>query len=184
MWNDRNDFVFRQLIPNPIRSFKNFSSIAKNFLLVTSIGRMDHQSRRNNIIRWHPPDVDFHKINFDGSIIGTSAATGFVIRAHHRHPLMAEARKLGQNTITIAEALAMRDALHLAKARNLKKIKIERDSKIVIQPILGKYNIPWRIKVIIEDIKWLASSFKSISWNHIYRETNFFADAITSFGHG
>lgn len=102
MWNDRNDFVFRQLIPNPIRSFKNFSSIAKNFLLVNSNGRMDNPSRRNNIIRWHPPDVDFHKMNFDGSVIGTSAAAGFVIRDHHGHPLMAGARKLGQNTFTIA----------------------------------------------------------------------------------
>lgn len=72
----------------------------------------------------------------------------------------------------------------MAKARNLKKIKIEGDSKIVIQAILGKCSIHWRIRAIIKDIKWLVSSFESISWNYIYREANFVADAITSFGHG
>ena len=107
MWNDRNDFVFRQIKPNPIRSFKTFSSIAKNFLLVNSKVRLDNQNRKNKLIRWHPPNVEYHKINFDGSVIGSSAAAGFIIINHHEHPLVAGARKLGQNTITVVEALVL-----------------------------------------------------------------------------
>ncbi|XP_068323190.1 uncharacterized protein [Pyrus communis] len=145
---------------------------------------MDNQSRRNTITKWHPPDVEYHKINFDGSVIGISAVVGFIIRYHNGHPLVPGARKLGHNTITVAEALIAKDALQLAKSRNLRKIKIEGDSKIVIEAILRKCNVLWRIRAIIEDLKWLASSFESISWNHIYREANFVAYAITSYGHG
>ncbi|RXH89140.1 hypothetical protein DVH24_006118 [Malus domestica] len=82
MWNDINDFVFRQIKPNPSRSFKTFSSLAKNFLLVNS------------------------KDSSSETIMGILLWLG--------------------------------DALQLAKSRNLKKIKNEGDSKIVIEAILGK----------------------------------------------
>ena len=48
---------------------------------------------------------------------------------------MAGSRKLGQNTITVAEALAVRDALQMDKSRGLNKVKIEGDSKIVVEAI-------------------------------------------------
>lgn len=184
IWNDRNDFVFNQIRPNPIHSFKAVTALAKNFLLANSKARVAGHHKSNSKIRWRLPDSDYHKINFDGSMVGSSAAAGFVIRNHRGQPCLAGSRNLGHNTITVAEALAARDAFSVARSQGLKKVKIEGDSKIVIEAITGKCSIPWRIRAIVEAIKWLTSSFGSITWKHILRETNFVVDVITSCGYG
>lgn len=95
MLNDINDFIFKQIKPNAIRSFKTISSIAKNFLPANSKGKVADRFRSNNNIRWHPPDADYHKINFDGSIVGTFAAAGFIIRNQHGRPFYGEVKKVG-----------------------------------------------------------------------------------------
>lgn len=89
---------------------------AKNFLLVNSKVRVAGHHKSNNRIRWYLPDADYHKIKFDGSVVHTSAA-GFIIRNHHGQPYLAGSRKLDQNTIIVAEALAARDTLLMAKLR-------------------------------------------------------------------
>ncbi|RXH81102.1 hypothetical protein DVH24_005016 [Malus domestica] len=44
------------------------------------------------------------------------------------------------------------------KSRRFKKICVEGDSKLVIDNILGSYNVPSLLKIIIKDIKNLAAS--------------------------
>lgn len=70
---------------------------------------------------------------------------------------IADARCLGDNTISIAESLALRDALWIDRSRGFKKIIVEGDSKLVIDTI-----VPWRLKSIMDDIKRLAGSFDEI----------------------
>lgn len=56
----------------------------------------------------------------------------------------------------------------------------KEDSKVVIDAVFGKCTVPQRIKFIVQDIKWLASSFELVEWNHFYKEANFTVDVITS----
>ncbi|KAM1242455.1 hypothetical protein ACFX2G_034806 [Malus domestica] len=56
---------------------------------------------------------------------------------------------------------------------------VEGDSNLVIEAIRGTYNSPWRLRTILEDIRWLAELFSEISYNHALKEVNFLADAIT-----
>ena len=53
----------------------------------------------------------------------------------------------------------------------------------LIDAINGKCKIPWRIRSVINDIKNLATQFDSISFQHIWREANFSADALAHIGH-
>ncbi|RXH93308.1 hypothetical protein DVH24_013884 [Malus domestica] len=46
----------------------------------------------------------------------------------------------------------------LAKAKGLTRIMVEGDLKLVIESISGSYNPPWRLKTILEYIRWLAGS--------------------------
>ena len=66
-------------------------------------------------ILWSPLSASNVKINFDGSVIGNSAAGGFVIRDNNSRPLFAAARNTGNTTVPVAEALALSDSLILAK---------------------------------------------------------------------
>ncbi|RXI04559.1 hypothetical protein DVH24_038833, partial [Malus domestica] len=54
------------------------------------------------------------------------------------------------------------------------------NSKLVINTVQGLCGVPWRLRPIIEDIRWLTSSFSLVKWTHIFRETNFVADVIVS----
>lgn len=85
------------------------------------------------------------------------AAAGFIIRNENGNHVIADAQCLGDNTISIAESLALRDAIWIARSRGFRKIRVEGDSKLVIDTI-----VPWRLKSIMDDNKRLAGSFDEI----------------------
>ena len=135
-------------------------------------------------IKWHPPRTNFVKLNFDGSVDSNcNIASGFVIRDEFGSSLLAGSKNIGQSSVPVAEARAVRDALWSALERNFSRIQVEGDSKLVIDCINQKCFTPWRLKSLMKDITSIASNFEAISFHHIYREANFTADAVTSIGH-
>ena len=116
-------------------------------------------------------------------INNNNAATDFVIRDADSTPLLAGTKKVGVNNILINEGLVLRDALQKVLENNIKKVKVEGDSKILINCLNDSFSTPWRLKKIVDDIKWLSSSFDEISFTHIPREVNFIADSLAKLGH-
>lgn len=55
--------------------------------------------------------------------------------------MVAEARFIGQNIISVAECLALRDSLWMAKSKGLACIVVEGDSKLVIESMTSAYNL-------------------------------------------
>lgn len=96
--------------------------------------------------------------------------------------MVAGARHLGEVSVNVAECLALRDALWMARCRGLQRIMVEGDSKLIIEAVQGTSGVPWRVKSIIKDIKFITGSFELISWNHVYHEVNFVANVITDVG--
>lgn len=99
---------------------------------------------------------------------------GFIIRNEDGTQIVARARSLAENTIFCG-----RRTLD-GKGRGFKNACVESHSKLVIDAIKGSCAILWRLRNIIEDIKWLVFSFALIFWIHIYKEANFLVNAITS----
>ncbi|ONI28918.1 hypothetical protein PRUPE_1G168800 [Prunus persica] len=129
--------------------------------------------------------------NFDGSVRNNVAASGFVIRDSDGHVLLAGAKNIGDNTISMAECMALRDGLAYAIHRGWQNILVEGDSKLIIDCVKQEADPPWRLKVGVEigdldlrDIKLLSSFCGDLSLNHIYSEANFTADAVANLGHG
>lgn len=75
------------------------------------------------------------KINLDGCVVGNCVATGFVIRDEKGCHIIVGATNLGENTISVAEVLALRDALTFAKRTGFQNICVEGDSKLVIEVV-------------------------------------------------
>lgn len=138
-----------------------------------------HKTKPNSI-RWSPPRDGFVKLNFNGSMINQNAAFGFVIRNENGTIIIIRAHCVGQNTISVAECLALHGGLWMENSRGFKRIIVEGDSKLFIEFIYSVFNAPWRLKTILDDIRRLAGFFEDISWMHVFREANFLADAITS----
>ena len=103
-------------------------------------------------MRWYPPPPGFVKLNFDGSLIHSSAAGGFIIRDWTGRLIKAGATYYGDTSILVAEARALRDGLRLAIQANFKNIVIEGHNRIVIHALKVKIHVPWQISNIIEDI--------------------------------
>ncbi|KAB2597582.1 hypothetical protein D8674_000502 [Pyrus ussuriensis x Pyrus communis] len=135
-----------------------------------------------NMIKWQCPMSPYIKINFVDSVSNSVVAEGFVIRNWDSKPILVGAMNLGSVTINVVEALALREALIWARRRNLKYAFVEGDSKLVINAVRGACDVPWNLRSIIEDIRWCAINFQDIKWRHIFRETNFVADAIAYVG--
>ncbi|XP_004309343.1 PREDICTED: uncharacterized protein LOC101295189, partial [Fragaria vesca subsp. vesca] len=187
IWKDRNDAVFRGKTP---RSNATVVAAAAHLLAMSNI-QTDSSSTRNldtpgtdsEMIRWSPPPFDRVKINFDGSVWRNSAAGGFVIRTPNGNPLVAASSNFGITTISVAEALSLRNSLICAKERGLSRVEVEGDSKLVIDAVNGIAASPWRILKLVQEIRCLRNSFDFISFKHIFREANFVANAVANVGH-
>ncbi|XP_050150476.1 uncharacterized protein LOC126625420 [Malus sylvestris] len=158
-------------------------AVANEFFKENVSGRVRVESMSSSdIIKWRKPPNLPVKINFDGSIINSVATGGFMIRNELGNPLIVGALNLGQNTINVVEPLALREAICWATSKNLSHIIIESDSKLIIDYVQGKCEMPWNLRSILEDVKWCVGGFQEVKWCHIFRETNFMDDALASVG--
>ncbi|CAL2237703.1 unnamed protein product [Prunus armeniaca] len=93
-------------------------------------------------IKWLPPPLGWYKIKFDGSMRCNHAAIRFVIRDDNAHVVLAGAKKIGRNSIIVAECLTLRDDLAYAVSKGWSKLLVEGDSKLVIDLVLKRCSTP------------------------------------------
>ncbi|XP_050144053.1 uncharacterized protein LOC126619680 [Malus sylvestris] len=120
IWKERNQVVFHNKVPNHSWIVKFALNLGKEFIEANSISPVSKSGSNPSLrssIRWRPPDAGFVKLNFDGSMVNQGAASGFVIRNLTGEPIAAGTRFTGQNTIFVAECLALHNGLWLAKAK-------------------------------------------------------------------
>ncbi|XP_026419925.1 uncharacterized protein LOC113315898 [Papaver somniferum] len=79
-----------------------------------------------------------------------------------------------------AESIALWEATKWAKERNMQQAVFEMDSKIVVDAVNNKsFNIDWRLRNLILDIKVFFSRFKSWHYVHVHKECNKVADSLS-----
>ncbi|KAL6144672.1 hypothetical protein ACLB2K_055363 [Fragaria x ananassa] len=183
VWKARNDTIFRDVITTATNIAATAAFHFNETALYKAVVGGGISQTTPSTIRWLPPHNNFIKINFDGFVQGRSAAGGFVFRNSDGNVILAAAKGLGSTTIPTAEATALRDSLVKARDRGYMNVQVEGDSKLVIDAINGKLSPPWRLQKIVQDIQTIATSFSSVCFNHVYRETNFVADAFANEGH-
>ncbi|KAL6200210.1 hypothetical protein ACLB2K_029992 [Fragaria x ananassa] len=111
-------------------------------------------------IKWHPPPPNSPKANFDGSLLPPSCvASGFVVRNSDGIPILATSQNLGRLDILLAEDVALCVGMQLLATYTTQPINVEGDSKILLDALNGRSQIPWRLKVLVRDIQALSSHF-------------------------
>ncbi|KAL6202511.1 hypothetical protein ACLB2K_026219 [Fragaria x ananassa] len=183
IWKARNDTIFRDVITTATNVVAIAAFHFNETALYKAVVGGGISQATPSTIRWLPPHNNFIKINFDGFVQGRSAAGGFIFRNNDGNVILAAAKGLGSTTIPTAEATTLRDSLVKARDRGYMNDQVEGNSKLVIDAINGKLSPPWRLQMIVQDIRTIATSFSSVCFNHVYRETNFVADAFANEGH-
>ena len=142
-----------------------------------------YPSSQFKIIRWHPPIPGRMKLNFDGSLQGTSTAGGFIIRDWRGEVLLAGACNYGSTTVAMAESCALRDGLVAAVRAGFYALDVEGDNSLVIAAVSTNTGIPWRVRTVIHDIQHLFLQIPDSRITHVYREANLAADWLSKLGH-
>jgi len=84
--------------------------------------------------------------------------------------------------ILITETIALRAGLKAALDAGMMHLQIEGDNRMVIQTVKVEIHIPWRIQMLVHDIRTMLSSFTSPTIQHVFREGNMASDWIAKLG--
>jgi ribonuclease HI len=134
-----------------------------------------HRRDPLTVPKWSLPPKGSVFINVDAALFKNPErmGAGVVIRNHKGHCLAARSEVLlAVATPELAEAVAVRRALALAREENLEDIKLASDCLSVVQRINTTSMDRSYLGVVIQDIKKTAALFKACSFVHVPRSLN------------
>ena len=118
---------------------------------------------------------------FDGAARGNPgpAGAGALLIDDENNIVWEASRALGKKTNNEAEYSALILLLKAAKERNITKLEVYGDSKVVICQVSKewKINLP-HLKALAEEV-WEITKEMKVSYNWIPREENTLADALS-----
>jgi len=122
-------------------------------------------------VQWQPPPPGSVKINFDGSILHTSAAGRYIIRDWKGTILRAGSHHYGCAYVPMVEARALQDGVQAATVKSYKDIIVQGDNKMIINALLGAISSPWQISNVLRDISLLLqySNNNQFQARHIFQ---------------
>ncbi len=124
-----------------------------------------------------------HQANVDGGSRGNPgpAAYGVVVR-DPRGEIVARLKKyIGINTNNVAEYFGLIAALDYAQNHEIRGLRIESDSELMVKQMRGQYKVKSEeLRPLFERAKKMSQTFESFRINHVYREQNKDADALVN----
>jgi ribonuclease HI len=106
------------------------------------------------------------------------AAIGVVIRDEQGRVIAKISEAIGRTTNNRAEYLALISGLEEALRLGAESVDLRMDSELIVRQLTGKYRSK-ELKALYKQTLQLLRKFKSYSIEHIPRERNKEADALT-----
>lgn len=116
----------------------------------------------------------------DGASSGNPgpAGIGAVVIVDDKKETLSE--PIGKATNNVAEYTALIRALELAKKRGAEEVEIYMDSELIVKQLKGIYRVKNQgLRPLFERVKKLLSGFSAVKINHVPREMNKEADALS-----
>jgi len=124
-----------------------------------------------------------YRANIDGGSRGNPgpASYGVVVR-NPKGEVIAQLKKyIGRTTNNVAEYYGLIAALDYAQSNNIRALRIESDSELLVKQMRGQYKVKSEdLKPLFERAKKMSQSFSSFRIDHVYREQNAEADALAN----
>jgi ribonuclease HI len=135
----------------------------------------DHRRESTQVRSWAPLPEGTTVLNVDAALFASTErmGVGIVIRDHNGLFLAACSQVLDKVTVPeLAEALAIRSAVTLAREEGLDKITLVSDCLSVIQRLKAPSRDRSTVGVVVEDIKIIAQTFSAVAFRHVNRQCN------------
>ena len=130
-----------------------------------------------------PAALPTWRANIDGGSRGNPgpASYGVVIR-DPRGEIVARLKKyIGRTTNNVAEYYGLIAALDYAQSNNIRSLRIESDSELMVKQMRGQYKVKSvDLKPLFERAKKMSQTFSAFRIEHVYREQNKEADALAN----
>lgn len=124
-----------------------------------------------------------HRANIDGGSRGNPgpASYGVVIR-DPRGQIIAKLKKyIGRTTNNVAEYYGLIAALDYAQQHNIRALRIESDSELLVRQMRGQYKVKSvDLRPLFERAHKMSQTFDSFQIDHVYREQNAEADLLAN----
>jgi ribonuclease HI len=123
------------------------------------------------------------RANVDGGSRGNPgpASYGVVIR-DPRGEIVARLKKyIGRTTNNVAEYYGLIAALDYAQSNNIRALRVESDSELLVKQMRGQYKVKSAdLQPLYERAKKMSQAIPSFRIDHVYREQNREADLLAN----
>ena len=135
-------------------------------------------------VRWNKPEMNWYKLNTDGSAIRNLGKTGGggIIRDHNGGRISGFSKAIGIATSVEAELWALRDGLKICSSLNLLAVEIELDAKVVMDWVSENTTKNIAHFALISDCRQLMGQIPNLKVKHCYREANQCANRLAKMG--
>jgi ribonuclease HI len=123
------------------------------------------------------------RANIDGGSRGNPgpASYGVVIRDPRGHVVAKLKKYIGCNTNNVAEYYGLIAALDYAQQHNIRALRVESDSELLVRQMRGQYKVKSaELRPLFERARKMAHTFAAFEIEHVYREQNAEADALAN----
>jgi ribonuclease HI len=182
IWDARNKIREGEPLMHPRvvaeKALAYIQMIAMHLYKPTSIHRCETTS---SVLRWSPPPEGTVTVNVDAAIFASSRRMGMgVVIRDHNGTCLAACSEQREEVVTpeIAEALAMRRAITFARDEGFSNIIVSSDCLSVVQRVIAGEEDRSLCGPVIHDIRRMAASFVSCSFNHVKRGLNCAAHSL------
>ncbi|KAF7806997.1 putative RNA-directed DNA polymerase [Senna tora] len=180
LWKSRNEFCFKGNKEDPINILARAEVLTNEFLACHNANsNRDSNSSVTDINSdvWSPPSVGVVKINVDAAmeIDKCRGALSVVVRDHKGEVLTGSVKRFPCVSVLQAEGLAVKEAVMMCSALDIKEAIIESDCKLVVDFCNDRYK-SWQLETILEGTNELLRSNNGIKVNWISRKKNMVAD--------
>jgi ribonuclease HI len=123
------------------------------------------------------------RANIDGGSRGNPgpASYGVVVR-DPRGEIVARLKKyIGRTTNNVAEYYGLIAALDYAQSNNIRALRVESDSELLVKQMRGTYKVKSAdLKPLYERAKKMSQAIPAFRIDHVYREQNREADLLAN----
>ncbi|WOK98349.1 hypothetical protein Cni_G07060 [Canna indica] len=154
IWHARNLLVHevRQHIPSILVT----QILAFTEAYFSKMNPKGNSISKSILVKWNPPPFGFYKINCDASFIVDDGGLGVVVRSDNGYySFVLSCYEIGNSALHL-EAMAIKKCLTFALEQNFPYFHIETDSKIMVDVLNKKMEVPWEIDSIVADIFHLS----------------------------
>jgi ribonuclease HI len=129
------------------------------------------------------PATAAYRANIDGGSRGNPgpASYGVLIRDARGETVARLKKYIGRMTNNVAEYYGLIAALDYAQSHNIRALRVESDSELLVKQMRGQYKVKSEdLQPLFERAKKMSQSFESFRIDHVYREQNREADALAN----